>query len=361
MGDVADFVRDGGSLREESEFLHALVENTSQGILTIDTDSVVLFANPAIERILGYTPEEVIGSSKMTIIPERLRSAHQNGLEAFIETGEKHIDWDGVELPALHKDGHEVPVSVSLRTHEYRGERVFTGIFTDITERKRREATLRDQKAELEEFADVLSHDLRNPLQVAKAQLALGRHADDAAEREEFFDTVDESLDRINVIIEDMLARARDEEDAESLDTLLLHAVARAAWETVATADATLALPEGTWQVRANRSRLRQLFENLFRNAVEHGGASAAVRVGVLDGGAGFYVDDDGPGFDDGMKARAVTSEGPVGGHYGLHIVESVASEHGWGMRLADGVEGGARVEFRDVALAEKETATRRS
>ncbi|GGM68120.1 PAS domain S-box-containing protein [Halarchaeum rubridurum] len=355
MGDVADFVRAGGSLREESEFLRVLVENSSQGILTIDTDSVVLFANPAIERILGYTPEELVGSSKMTIIPERLRSAHQSGLDAFVETGEKHIDWDGAEFPALHKDGHEVPVSVSIRTHEYDGEQVFTGMFTDITERKHREAALREQKAELEEFADVLSHDLRNPLQVAKAQLALGRHAEDAAEREEFFDTVDKSLDRIDAIIEDMLARARDEGEARTPDTLLLHASARAAWDTVATRNATLTLPDGAWQVRASRSRLRQLFENLFRNAVEHGGDDVAVRVGVLDDGSGFYVADDGPGFDDGVKAKSVTGEGPVGGHYGLHIVGTVASEHGWEMRLADAVGGGARVEFHDVTLVEKE------
>ncbi|GAA0292870.1 PAS domain S-box protein [Halarchaeum salinum] len=355
MGDVADLVRAGGSLREESEFLQVLVENTSQGILTIDTDSVILFANPAIEPILGYTPEELIGSSKMTIIPDRLRSAHQNGLDAFVETGERHIDWDGVELPALHKDGHEVPVMVSLRTHEYRGERVFTGMFTDVTERKQREAALREQKEELEEFADVLSHDLRNPLQVAKAQLALGRHADDTAKREEFFETVDESLDRIDAIIEDMLARARDEGEARAPDTLLLHAIARAAWETVATDDATLTLPDGVWQVRANRSRLRQVFENLFRNAVEHGRRDVAVRVGVLGDAEGFYVSDDGPGFGDDVKAQAVAADGPVGGHYGLHIVGTVASEHGWEMRLADDLGGGARVEFRDVALIEKE------
>ena len=354
MGDVADFVRAGGSLRDESEFLRVLVENSSQGILTIDTDSVILFANPSIERILGYTPEELIGSSKMTIIPERLRSAHQNGLDAFVETGERHIDWNGTELPALHKDGHEVPVSVSIRTHEYDGERVFTGMFTDITERKHREAALRERKAELEEFADVLSHDLRNPLQVAKAQLTLGRHTDDAAEREEFFDTVDESLDRIDTIIEDMLARAREEGEARAPDTLLLHAIARAAWETVATRNATLALPDGAWQIQASRSRLRQLFENLFRNAVEHGGDDVAVRVGVLDDGGGFYVADDGAGFDDGVKVEAVTGDGPIGGHYGLHIVGTVASEHGWEMRLADAPEGGARVEFHDVTLVEK-------
>ncbi|QLC33893.1 PAS domain-containing sensor histidine kinase [Halarchaeum sp. CBA1220] len=355
MGNAAEFVRSGGSLRDDDEFLRALIENTSEGLLTIDEDSVILFANPAMERILGYEPEELVGSSKMSIIPERFRSAHANGLEQYLQSGERHIDWDGVELTALHADGHEVPVSVSLREHEYDGERVFTGILTDITERKAREETLREQKAELEEFADVLSHDLRNPLAVAKAQLSLERDRRDS----EYLRTVDESIDRIDQIIEDMLARARRTEDAGAVDTLLVHAVAQAAWDTVATGDATLELPDGVWQVRANRSRFRQLLENLVRNAVEHSGRpDPTVTVGVIGDGDGFYVADDGTGFSDEVIARdAGRSLDTESGHYGLHIVGTIAAEHGWSMRLEAGADGGARVEFRDVTLVEKSDA----
>jgi len=95
---------------DESEFFRQLVANTSEGLLTIDEESTIVFANPAIEDILGYSPEDLIGSSKMTLIPERLQSAHAAGLEKYLRTGDKHINWDGIELPALHKDGHEVPV-----------------------------------------------------------------------------------------------------------------------------------------------------------------------------------------------------------------------------------------------------------
>ncbi|THE65381.1 PAS domain S-box protein [Salinadaptatus halalkaliphilus] len=125
---------------EDGKFFRRLVANTSEGLLTIDEGSTIVFANPAIEEILGYTPEELIGSSKMTLIPERLQDAHAAGLEAYLRTGEKHIDWDGIELPALHKDGHEVPVLISLREHEHDGERrLFTGLFRDISEQKLRE------------------------------------------------------------------------------------------------------------------------------------------------------------------------------------------------------------------------------
>ncbi|MWV38605.1 PAS domain S-box protein [Natrialba sp. INN-245] len=124
---------------DENEFFRQLVANTSEGLLTIDAESTIVFANPAIEEILGYSPDELIGHSKMTLIPPRLRDAHQAGLEKYLRTDEKHIDWAGIELPALHKDGHEVPVLISLREHRFDGERLFTGLFRDLTEQKYRE------------------------------------------------------------------------------------------------------------------------------------------------------------------------------------------------------------------------------
>ncbi|SIS20565.1 PAS domain S-box protein [Natronorubrum thiooxidans] len=123
----------------EVTFFKELVANASDGFLTIDEESRIVFANPAIEAILGYTPSELIGRSKLTLIPERLRSAHERGLEAYIRTGETHIDWSGIELPALHKDGHEVPVRITLQEHSYEGQRLFTGIFRDLSERKTRQ------------------------------------------------------------------------------------------------------------------------------------------------------------------------------------------------------------------------------
>jgi len=108
-------------------------------MLTIDEDSEIVYANAAIEDILGYTPAELIGSPKMKIIPERLQPVHASALRAYVETGDRNIDWDGMELPALHKDGHEVLTLISLREHEHGGERYFTGIIRDVTERRRRE------------------------------------------------------------------------------------------------------------------------------------------------------------------------------------------------------------------------------
>jgi signal transduction histidine kinase len=103
--------------------------------------------------------------------------------------------------------------------------------------------------------------------------------------------------------------------------------------------------------VLADESRLRQLFENLFRNAVEHGGPGVAVTVGPLEG-RGFYVADDGPGIPADERDRVretgyTTADGGTG--FGLSIVESIADAHGWGMRLVESETGGARFEFTGV------------
>ncbi|WP_435102658.1 sensor histidine kinase [Halarchaeum sp. P4] len=352
MGFYREFLGEGEALEEDATFLRELLENTSEGLLTIDTDSVIVFANPAVEDILGYAPEELVGSSKMKIIPEHLRSAHVEGLEQYVETGEKHFDWDGVELPALHKDGHRVPVSVSLREHEYRGERLFTGIFTDISERKRRERELREQTAELEEFADVLSHDLRAPLDAAQSHLRNVRDVvdEDAAEDVR---AVEDALTHIDRIIEDTLVRTRGHAEADTVETLRLAEELRAAWTVVDTDDATLVLPDGAWFVRARSARFRQLAEHLFRNCIEHGGPDVTVRVGILDDGEGFYVADDGPGFpSDILQPEGAATSAP--GRYGLSIAGTIANEHGWAMRLGDADDGGARVEFTDVTLVER-------
>jgi len=71
----------------------ALADALPDGIIVLDTNSDIQYANPAVERILGYTPGELVGSSKITIIPPRLRQAHLDALQRYLETGERKINW----------------------------------------------------------------------------------------------------------------------------------------------------------------------------------------------------------------------------------------------------------------------------
>ncbi|WP_135805702.1 PAS domain S-box protein [Halorussus marinus] len=134
--------------------LRAVADATSDGILTVDTDGVVRFANPAIEDILGYAPDELVGSRLTRIMDDDLAERHRAGFERYLETGERRLDWTDVELAGRHEDGTEVPLSVSLSEFTADGERFFTGIVRDITSRNAREQALERYRSAVETVAD---------------------------------------------------------------------------------------------------------------------------------------------------------------------------------------------------------------
>ncbi|EMA62868.1 hybrid sensor histidine kinase/response regulator [Halorubrum lipolyticum] len=234
-----------------------------------------------------------------------------------------------------------------------------------------RSAELERQNDRLEEFASVVSHDLRNPLNVAQGRVELASDECDS----EHLDAVAGAHERMDTLIADLLTLAREGERVSETRPVRLSAVVESCWQTVETADATLTVEEDLW-LRADESRLRQLVENLVRNAVEHGGDDVAITVGALDGGSGtggdggrdgasdetsrevgFFVEDDGPGIaaedrDEVFDAGYSTSREGTG--FGLRIVEQVAAAHGWSVRIAEGGEGGARFEVTGVERADE-------
>jgi PAS domain S-box-containing protein len=123
--------------RESEERFRTLAETASDAIITIGTDSKIIFINRAGQTIFGHTVEEMMGADLTMLMPDYLRHLHHAGLQRYVDTGQKHISWDGVELPGLHKDGHEIPVEIAFSEFARNGKRYFTGIVRDITERKR--------------------------------------------------------------------------------------------------------------------------------------------------------------------------------------------------------------------------------
>jgi PAS domain S-box-containing protein len=335
----------GPALVDSDDFHQRLVENTAEGLLTIDDESNIVHANPAVEDILGYAPEELVGSSKMKIIPERLEPVHAQALDRYVETGERNIDWDGIELPALHKDGHEVPTLISLREHRHEGEQYFTGIIRDISERKERENRIQEQRDRLDEFADILAHDIRNPLSVAQGYTEIAREDHDIPELEK----VSESLTRIDDLVTDVLELSKKGQSIGTTRPVDIEASVRESWGIVETGDATLRVDAGMGSVDADASRFQELLENLFRNAVEHGTGEVTVRVGRLDDGTGIYVADDGPGIAASVRSEVFDhgySTSDEGTGYGLSIVSRIVEGHGWEIEVTESDEGGTRFEI---------------
>ncbi|WP_158853822.1 HAMP domain-containing sensor histidine kinase [Halorhabdus sp. CUG00001] len=219
--------------------------------------------------------------------------------------------------------------------------------YTDQLEE--REQRLQRQNEQLEQFASVVSHDLRNPLNVAQARVELFREESDS----EHIDPIDRSLIRMEELIEDLLTLARQGDQVSEFTATDIASLSDSCWANVATSDATLQV-RMSHTLRADPSRVQQLLENLFRNAVEHGGDDVSVTVGDLDDG--FYIEDDGPGIPEQNHDEIFSmgySTATDGTGFGLSIVNQVVDAHGWTLRVTDGHQGGARFEITDVEFAE--------
>jgi PAS domain S-box-containing protein len=336
----------------------------STNLLTVlDEDGVVQYESPSIERIYGYGQDELVGEQVIDYFHpddrERVATAYRavvTGEEGAVETVEyRHERADG---------GYTWVESVASANPTPDGNYVVNT--RDISDRKEREEHLERTNERLEEFASVVSHDLRNPLNVAQGRLELAR---DECESEHLAD-VARAHDRMEALIDRLLTLSRIGERTTEREPVDIAALSETCWATVPTADATLVTDTNS-RLCADRSRLRRLLENLFRNAVEHGstspdsqarqdgvmGSDSEVTVTVGDLDRGFYVEDDGPGIPESKRRQvfeAGNSTATGGTGLGLSIVEQIVEAHGWEIRVTDGTDGGARFEVTAVEVIER-------
>lgn len=237
-------------------------------------------------------------------------------------------------------------------------------VIRDVTDQKRREQELRETKRtlkksneRLDQFASTVSHDLRNPLNVAQGRLELARVEDEAeagaVAESDHLEAVRDAHERMEALIDDLLTLARQGDVIEEATSVDLAALAETTWQNVATADATLTV-ETEQTICADSFRVEELLENLFRNAVEHAGEDVTVTVGGF--ADGFYLADDGPGVPveehgDVFAAGYSTVDGNTG--FGLRIVEEIAEAHGWKTTVTNREQSGARFEFTGVERAD--------
>ncbi|MEW5744937.1 MAG: PAS domain S-box protein [Nitrospirota bacterium] len=161
ISDITTRKRAEAALRESEERYRIVVETAWDAIITIDEESTILFANPAVEKIFGCRPEELLGQPVTVLMPQRMRQLHLEAIRQHIRTGERHMPWGGIELPGLHKSGREIPLEISYGEFKKEGRLIFVGFLRDITERKTAEESLRRSerkyRALFEESKDVVS------------------------------------------------------------------------------------------------------------------------------------------------------------------------------------------------------------
>ncbi len=311
-----------------------IIETLDVAIIVIDDRGTVTDINPAAERLLTDGEQPVVGAPVSEVL------ADQPGLlDAFEGSSEGQIE--------LGSDGDQRVVSPTVTPLEdSNGKEIGRVILLyDVTELRRQRDELRRKNERLDEFAKVVSHDLRNPLSVALARLDL---AAEGSGNEEL-DRVESSLRQMATLIDDLFDLATAGEDIGTLEGLELAAVVEGSWRRVQTGDAEL-INETERSVQADKTRLQQLLTNLLQNAVEHGGDAVTVRVGDLPDG--FYVEDDGPGIPADSQEEVLEpgySTTADGTGFGLSIVRDVAQAHGWEITVTERDQGGARFEFTGI------------
>jgi signal transduction histidine kinase len=212
-------------------------------------------------------------------------------------------------------------------------------------DRLQREQQLHEQTEQLNQFASMLGHDLRNPLDVASGHLDLLREECDSDRVEH----IAQAHQRIDELIESVLTLARAGEQSVEFEEVAIASVAERGWQSVETSEASLAI-ETDGFISADPSQLQQLFENVFRNAVEHTTGAITVTVGEL--ATGFYIADSGAGIPVDEREKIFEtgySTTGSGTGLGLSIVSEIVQAHGWEVSVTESDHGGTQLEITGV------------
>lgn len=334
-------------------FFEQVVEEVGVGVGVYDETGEFTYVNEAYADLLDREKATLVGTPVWEVNPTIQPARFDQYWDSF-EVGETR------QTETIHRrsDGAEFPVETHTTAIESEGTRYHVGTITNISERVEGWRKLERQDERLEQFASVVSHDLRNPLNVAMGRLRL---AMDECESEHL-DPVENSLERMEALIDDVLTLAREGSRLTEPEPVSLRETVERAWAITDEETATLELEDGLGVVESDKSRLGEIFENLFRNAIEHAGRDVTVRVGPLDDESGFFVEDDGPGIDPDVRDDVFEygySTNERGTGFGLAIVEQIADAHGWDVELVANVSDdgrddamrGARFEFRKVEI----------
>jgi PAS domain S-box-containing protein len=335
------------ALRHSEEHARQIVETAYDPFVSIDADGRVLDWNTQAQKTFGWARDEVRGEILAElIIPPRYREAHAAGIRRYLETGTGAVLNTRIEISAMHRDGHEFPVELTVWPVHSLRECCFNAFVHDITERKAAEAEIRSKNQDLETLLYVTSHDLREPLRAIEnfSRLVCERYAERLdAKGQDFLHRVVNGAQRLDRLLEDVLTLSRvqrtvqpaaDIDSGEIVADVLRHLESR-----IRETQAVVEVDEGLPAIRADRRWATQAVQNLVSNALKYTveGEAPKVQIGGFRGpeGVGLVVRDRGMGVPPDYAERIfqlfqrAVSRNIEGTGAGLAIVKRVAERHG--------------------------------
>jgi PAS domain S-box-containing protein len=378
--EVADRKHAEEGLRSSEEKHRVIVEAANDAVVSMDESGAILLANPATRRIFGYDSAEMVGKPMTMLMPEMMRKLHENGFKRYLDTGKRHLNWQGVEVTAQRKDGQEFPVEVSFGELTSAGHKVFTGFIRDISERKQAEDQLRASERNLQmtqaelarvsrlttmgELAASIAHEVNQPLTAvinnasACLRLLANRSLEPEVLRRALEGVVADGtrasavLARIRAFIKKEPAE-KSELDINEVIQEVLALAGRELYENRVLPDRQLNTDLPT--VLADRVQLQQVLLNLIMNGVEAMAAvtdrprllgvqsrtdeSGDVLIAVSDSGTGV-----GSELDRVFNPFFTTKENGMG--MGLSISRSLVEGHGGRLWAAPNSPHGAVFSF---------------
>jgi PAS domain S-box-containing protein len=321
LTDIEDRKRAEDELRRSEARHRVVVETASDAVVSIDESGAIILANPATKRIFGYNPEELIGKPLTVLMTGAMGKRHEAGLKRYMETGARHLNWQGTEMTGRRANGEEFPAEVSFGEMTTDQQRIFTGFIRDISEKKRAEEELHNTQAELARMMRVMTigqltasiaHEVSQPLSgiVTNASTCLRMLKSDPPNIVGAQETAQRTIRDGNRASE-VITRLRALFSKKEIDVGLLD-LNEAAREVIALLSGELEknnvilkqefsnlLPT----VKGDRTQLQQVILNLIRNASDAMSSiedrprqmvlrteldGAHVRLSVQDSGIGF-------------------------------------------------------------------------
>ncbi|MEA2356538.1 MAG: hypothetical protein QOD61_2667 [Solirubrobacteraceae bacterium] len=304
-----------------------ILETAHDAFISFDADGRITDWNPQAEASLGWSREDVLGRDLAeTILPEGRRETHRLSMASFLATAEADVLGRSLELPVLHRDGHEFPAEWTISPLASDGGCTFNVFLRDITERRRAQEELalaRDEALEASRmksmFVANVSHEIRTPMNgvIGMGDLLLGTELD--AQQREFAETISSSGEALLGIIDDILDFSKIEAGKLVLDPTdfdPVEAIERACGLLAARAhekgiELLVAIaPDLPPMVRGDDGRLRQVVANLVSNAIKFTSAGEVlVRASLLAAPGNevrlrLEVSDTGVGIDPEALAR---------------------------------------------------------